>query len=67
MNFPHIVERCQLITIITFGEMVIAILKNYPIQTHLLTGVSSSWQWRSPLCFTFRKPISISITIKRQM
>ncbi|MGQ7381667.1 low temperature requirement protein A [Streptococcus suis] len=39
MNFPHIVERCQLITIITFGEMVIAILKNYPIQTHLLTGV----------------------------
>nr|WP_269089587.1 low temperature requirement protein A [Streptococcus suis] len=38
MNFPHIVERCQLITIITFGEMVIAILKNYPIQTHLLTG-----------------------------
>ncbi|CYU39074.1 putative low temperature requirement A protein [Streptococcus suis] len=39
MNFPHIVERCQLITIITFGEMIIAILKNYPIQTHLLTGV----------------------------
>ncbi|HEL2490343.1 TPA: low temperature requirement protein A [Streptococcus suis] len=39
MNFPHIVERCQLITIITFGETVIVILKNYPIQTHLLTGV----------------------------
>lgn len=39
MNFPHIVERCQLITIITFGETVIAILKNYPIQTHLLTGI----------------------------
>lgn len=39
MNFPHIVERCQLITIITFGETVIAILKNYPIQTHLLAGI----------------------------
>ncbi len=39
MNFPHIVERCQLITIITFGETVIAILKNYPIQTHLFDSV----------------------------
>ncbi|MDG4522331.1 low temperature requirement protein A [Streptococcus suis] len=39
INFPHMVERCQLITIITFGETVIAILKNYPIQTHLLTSV----------------------------
>lgn len=39
LNFPHIVERCQLITIITFCETVIAILKNYPIQTHLFDSV----------------------------
>ncbi|HEM3198740.1 TPA: low temperature requirement protein A [Streptococcus suis 14A] len=39
MNFPHIVERCQLITIITFGEMVIAILKNYPILELPLEGI----------------------------
>ncbi|HFH9945740.1 TPA: low temperature requirement protein A [Streptococcus suis] len=31
INFPHMVERCQLITIITFGKTVIAIIKNYPL------------------------------------
>ncbi|HEM3664047.1 TPA: low temperature requirement protein A [Streptococcus suis] len=31
INFPHMVERCQLITIITFGETVVAIVKNYPL------------------------------------
>ncbi|WP_238601061.1 low temperature requirement protein A, partial [Streptococcus suis] len=39
MNFPHIVERCQLITIITFGETVIMILKNYPILELPLEGI----------------------------
>ncbi|HFI0641423.1 TPA: low temperature requirement protein A, partial [Streptococcus suis] len=39
INFPHIVERCQLITIITFGETVIAILKNYPILELPLEGI----------------------------
>ncbi|MGT2799111.1 low temperature requirement protein A [Streptococcus marmotae] len=38
LNFPHAVERVQLITIITFGEAVIAILKSF--QGHqLLTGI----------------------------
>lgn len=37
INFPHIVERVQLITIITFGETVIGILKNYQGQL-LLPG-----------------------------
>ena len=31
VNFPHMVERCQLITIISFGETVIALIKNYPL------------------------------------
>lgn len=31
INFPHLVERCQLITIISFGETVIALLNNYPL------------------------------------
>ena len=31
MNFPHLVERMQLITILTFGEAVIAVIKTYPL------------------------------------
>ncbi|MBP2623196.1 low temperature requirement protein A [Streptococcus oricebi] len=31
VNFPHLVERCQLITIISFGETVIALVSNYPL------------------------------------
>ena len=31
VNFPHLVERCQLITIISFGETVIALINNYPL------------------------------------
>ncbi|MEW4353690.1 low temperature requirement protein A [Streptococcus pneumoniae] len=37
INFPHAVERVQLITIITFGEAVIAILKTFQ-GNHLLLG-----------------------------
>lgn len=33
------VERCQLITIITFGETVIAIIKNYPLLDLALEGI----------------------------
>lgn len=39
ITFPHIVERCQLITIITFGETVIAIIKNYPFTEFPLEGM----------------------------
>lgn len=39
INFPHMVERCQLITIITFGETIIAIIKNYPILELPLEGI----------------------------
>ncbi|HFI0461544.1 TPA: low temperature requirement protein A [Streptococcus suis] len=39
INFPHMVERCQLITIITFGETVIAIIKNYPLLDLALEGI----------------------------
>lgn len=38
VNFPHMVERCQLITIITFGEAVVAILNDYPASSLLLEG-----------------------------
>lgn len=67
MNFPHIVERCQLITIITFGETVIAILKNYPIQTHLLAGIFFFLAMAFSFMFYISKPILISITIRKQM
>ncbi|MFI3068819.1 low temperature requirement protein A [Streptococcus suis] len=67
MNFPHIVERCQLITIITFGETVIAILKNYPIQAHFLTGVLFFLAMAFSFMFYISQTISLSITIKRQM
>lgn len=36
INFPHFLERLQLITIITFGETVVAILKTY--QDDILIG-----------------------------
>lgn len=39
INFPHMVERCQLITIITFGETVVAIVKNYPLLELPLEGI----------------------------
>ncbi|HFU4203385.1 TPA: low temperature requirement protein A [Streptococcus suis] len=39
INFPHIVERCQLITIITFEETVIAIIKNYPFADLPIEGI----------------------------
>lgn len=38
INFPHLVERCQLITIITFGEMVINIIQHYPYTSQALNG-----------------------------
>lgn len=38
INFPHIVERLQLITILCFGEMVIAIISSYPLTTSLYQG-----------------------------
>lgn len=35
-NFPHAVERWQLITILSFGESVIAIIGTYSLGEHLL-------------------------------
>lgn len=40
-NFPHLVERTQLITIITFGEVVIASIKTFPLMENLGTGIFS--------------------------
>lgn len=37
-NFPHAVERGQLITILSFGEAVIAIIGSYPLGESLLYG-----------------------------
>lgn len=39
INFPHMVERCQLITIITFGETVVAVIKNYPLTSQAVEGI----------------------------
>lgn len=39
MNFPHLVERMQLITILTVGELVIAIVKTYPLSEHFLLSI----------------------------
>ena len=39
MNFPHLVERMQLITILTVGELVIAIIKTYPLSEHFLLSI----------------------------
>ncbi len=37
-NFPHAVERSQLMTILTFGESVIAIISTYPITDNWYQG-----------------------------
>lgn len=37
-NFPHAVERGQLITILSFGESVIAIIGSYSLNEAFLTG-----------------------------
>ena len=39
INFPHLLERCQLITIITFGETVIAVIKSYPFASYPLESI----------------------------
>ena len=38
-SFPHLVERMQLITILTVGELVIAIIKTYPLSEHFLLSI----------------------------
>ena len=38
VNFPHMVERTQLITILTFGEVVIATIKTFPLMNNIITG-----------------------------
>ena len=38
MNFPHLVERCQLITIISFGETVLGIIQTYPLADYPIAG-----------------------------
>lgn len=38
MNFPHLVERCQLITIISFGETVLGIIQTYPLVDYPIAG-----------------------------
>ena len=41
MNFPHLVERMQLITILTVGELVVSVIKTYPLAGHFLLSVST--------------------------
>lgn len=38
-SFQHLVERMQLITILTVGELVIAIIKTYPLSEHFLLSI----------------------------
>ncbi len=38
VNFPHAVERAQLVTILTLGETVIAIISTYPITESIYQG-----------------------------
>lgn len=38
-SFPHLVERMQLITILTVGELVIAIIKTYPLSEYFLLSI----------------------------
>ena len=38
VNFPHAVERLQLVTILTFGETVIGIIMTYPLSDSLYLG-----------------------------
>lgn len=35
MNFPHLVERMQLITILTFGEVVISVIRTFPLSQNV--------------------------------
>ena len=38
-SFPHLVERMQLITILTVGELVIVIIKTYPLSERFLWSI----------------------------
>ncbi|RCW17610.1 low temperature requirement protein A [Streptococcus gallolyticus] len=38
INFPHVLERAQLMTILTLGETVIAIISTYPLTESLYQG-----------------------------
>ncbi len=38
-SFPHLVERMQLIMILTVGELVIDIIKTYPLSEHFLLSI----------------------------
>lgn len=40
-NFPHMVERMQLITILSFGETVIAMIRTYPLSENILLAICS--------------------------
>lgn len=40
-NFPHMVERMQLITILSFGETVIALIRTYTLASNFIVGVLS--------------------------
>lgn len=39
LNFPHMVERFQLITIISFGETVVGLIQTYPLYHSPLLGL----------------------------
>lgn len=39
VNFPHALERNQLLTILTFGESVIGTIRTYPLVSHPLDGL----------------------------
>lgn len=39
INFPHALERNQLLTILTFGESVIGTIRTYPLLTHPIDGM----------------------------
>ncbi|MBM7642678.1 low temperature requirement protein A [Streptococcus loxodontisalivarius] len=39
LNFPHMMERMQLMTILAFGEAVIAIIKTYPLSSQPINGI----------------------------
>ncbi|AWN62184.1 low temperature requirement protein A [Streptococcus sobrinus] len=39
LNFPHLVERFQLITIISFGETVVGLIQSYPLYQSPFLGI----------------------------
>ncbi|EHJ56390.1 hypothetical protein HMPREF9318_01776 [Streptococcus urinalis FB127-CNA-2] len=39
LNFPHMMERMQLMTILVFGETVIAIIQTYPLSSHPIDSI----------------------------